>query len=160
MFYLGTKYSSSMKAVYLDEKGTEQLMHMGCYGIGIGRTAAAAIEQNHDANGIIWPYAIAPFQYELICLNLSDENVKKTSEEIYRQLTDKGFEVLLDDREESPGVKFKDADLIGIPLRIVVSSRTLKEKNVEWKMRSETEGKMVGLTDVVGKILGFVHSPF
>ncbi len=135
VFYLGTKYSQSMKAVYLDEKGQEQLMVMGCYGIGIGRTAAAAIEQNHDEAGIIWPYSIAPFQFEIIALNAKDDQVREVSEKIYSDLNAKGFEVLLDDRDESPGVKFKDADLIGIPYRIVVGAKGLVDSKVEFKER-------------------------
>lgn len=140
VFFLGTKYSESMKAVYLDEKGQEKAMVMGCYGIGIGRTAAAAIEQNHDEGGIIWPYAIAPFQFEVIALNMKDEKVRESAEKIYSDLSLKDFEVLLDDRDESPGVKFKDADLIGIPYRIIIGSKGLAEGKVEFKERKS--GKM------------------
>lgn len=141
VFHLGTKYSQSMKAVYLDENGKEQLMVMGCYGIGIGRTAAAAIEQNHDEAGIIWPYAIAPFQFELISLGITkDEQVRELSEKIYHELSSKGYEVLWDERDESPGVKFKDSDLLGIPYRIVVGGKGLAEGKLEFKERKT--GKM------------------
>lgn len=152
VFYLGTKYSKSMKAVYLDEKGQEQFMVMGCYGIGISRTAAAAIEQNHDENGIVWPYAIAPFQFELICLNISDENVKKVSEEIYQKMIDQNFEVLFDERSLSPGVKFKDADLLGIPYRIVVGAKGLAEQKVEIKERKTGKMWQVSLDTILEEI--------
>jgi len=140
VFFLGTKYSQSMHAVYLDESGQEKPMVMGCYGIGIGRTAAAAIEQNHDEGGIVWPYALAPFHFELLALNMKDEKVREAAEKIYSDLIAKGHEVLWDDREESPGVKFKDADLIGIPYRIVVGAKGLAEGKVEFKERKS--GKM------------------
>ncbi len=140
VFFLGTKYSQSMKAVYLDEKGKEQAMVMGCYGIGIGRTAAAAIEQNHDEGGIIWPYALAPFQFEVIALNMKDEKVREAAENIYSDLNSKNVEVLFDDRDESPGVKFKDADLIGIPYRIIIGGKGLAEGKAEFKERKS--GKM------------------
>jgi prolyl-tRNA synthetase len=152
VFYLGTKYSQSMKAVYLDEKGEEKLMVMGCYGIGISRTAAAAIEQHHDANGIIWPYAIAPFQFEIISLNVADDQVKKVSEDLYQKLNSKGFEVLMDDRQESPGVKFKDADLIGIPYRIVVGAKSLAEGKVEFKERQSGKVWKVPVESAVAEV--------
>jgi prolyl-tRNA synthetase len=135
VFYLGTKYSQSMQAVYLDEKGQEKLMVMGCYGIGIGRTAAAAIEQHHDENGIIWPYSIAPFHFEIIPLNLREQKDRDFSEDLYQRAVNQGFEVLLDDRDESAGVKFKDADLIGIPYRIILGAKGLAEGKVEFKER-------------------------
>jgi prolyl-tRNA synthetase len=135
VFYLGTKYSKSMQAVYLDEKGEEKLMVMGCYGIGISRTAAAAIEQHHDENGIMWPYPIAPFHFEMVPLNLREEKDRNLSEELYQQAVNRGFEVLLDDRDETAGVKFKDADLIGIPYRIILGAKGLAEGKVEFKER-------------------------
>ncbi|MBN2719532.1 MAG: proline--tRNA ligase [Proteobacteria bacterium] len=136
IFYLGTKYSGSMKAHFLDEAGAEKPIEMGCYGIGVGRTAAAAIEQNHDDKGIIWPLPIAPFQVILLSLDPGKKDVHSVAEKIYRDLTSAGIEVLFDDREERPGVKFNDADLIGIPLRITVGERGLKEKMVEFRERA------------------------
>lgn len=133
VFYLGTKYSKAFKAVTLDEKGKEQLIVMGCYGIGVGRTAAASIEQNHDANGIIWPLAIAPYTVEVIPLGQEDTAVQAFS--TYEALMKKNIEVMIDDRSESPGVKFKDADLLGIPYRIVVGKKGLEKGEVEIKER-------------------------
>jgi prolyl-tRNA synthetase len=131
-------------------------MVMGCYGIGVGRTAAAAIEQHHDANGIIWPYPIAPFQFHLLSLNLSDEAVRKASEKIYQDLCKRGLEVLWDDREENPGVKFKDGDLLGIPFRLVVGAKGLKENKIEIKGRQSGELQKVDL-DKLGDYLWDLH---
>lgn len=152
VFHLGTKYSQSMKALYLDDDGQEKPMVMGCYGIGIGRTAAAAIEQNHDEAGIIWPYALAPFQFQVLALNMKDEKVREVAEKIYKELNEKGFEVLFDDREESPGVKFKDADLIGIPYRIVIGAKGLLESKVEFKERKTGRMWKVDLTAVLDEV--------
>jgi len=135
VFKLGTKYSTSLNATYLDADGKEQVIFMGCYGIGIGRTVAAAIEQNHDDNGIIFPLPLAPFHCSVVALNAKDESVMAAAEEIYRKLEQQGVETLYDDRDERPGVKFKDNDLIGIPLRIVVGSKGLAEGKVEVKIR-------------------------
>ena len=135
VFKLGTKYSKSLKATYLDANGKEQVIFMGCYGIGIGRTIAAAIEQNHDGNGIIFPLAIAPFHCSVVALNTKDSGVMAEAEEIYFKLEKLGIDVLFDDRDERPGIKFKDNDLIGIPLRIVVGSKGLAEGKVELKNR-------------------------
>ncbi|HKY63959.1 MAG TPA: proline--tRNA ligase [bacterium] len=137
VFFLGTKYSESMKANFLDEKGQERITVMGCYGIGVSRTAAAAIEQNHDDNGIIWPYPIAPFQFHLVSLNVGDAAVMEASRQLYQKLSAAGVEVLWDDRDESPGVKFKDSDLLGIPYRLVVGAKGLKEGLVEVKTRRD-----------------------
>ena len=135
IFKLGTKYSEPLKAYYLDEHGKEKPIIMGSYGIGPARIAAAAIEQNHDENGIIWPLSIAPFQVQILPLNMKNESVKKTADEIYQGLLKEKIEALIDDREASPGIKFKDADLIGIPYRIVVGEKGLKEGLVEIKER-------------------------
>ena len=139
VFKLGTKYSTAMNATYLDANGREQIIFMGCYGIGIGRTVAAAIEQNHDENGIIFPIPIAPFHCSVVAVNTKDSGVMAAAEEIYFQLEKLGVEVLFDDRDERPGVKFKDNDLIGIPIRIVVGSKGLAEGKVEMKIRSTGE---------------------
>jgi prolyl-tRNA synthetase len=148
VFKLGTKYSKSLGATYLDANGREQIIFMGCYGIGIGRTVAAAIEQNHDENGIIFPIAIAPFHCSVVAVNTKDSGVMAAAEEIYSCLEKLGIEVLFDDRDERPGVKFKDNDLIGIPLRIVVGSKGLAEGKVELKIRSTGEVLPLLLEDV------------
>lgn len=135
IFKLGTKYSAPLKATYLDEKGGEMPIVMGSYGIGPARIAAAAIEQGHDDNGIIWPAAIAPFHVHVIPVNAKDIKSMDLAEEIHTGLEEKGFEVLLDDRDERAGVKFKDADLIGIPYRIIIGEKGLKEGVVELKER-------------------------
>ena len=136
IFQLGDKYSRAMNAVVLDENGAEQHMQMGCYGLGITRTVAAAIEQNHDERGIIWPEAMAPFSVTLVALNFAgDQTVAATAERLYAELTSQGVDVLFDDRDASPGVKLADADLIGIPHRVVVSARGLKQGTLEYKHR-------------------------
>jgi prolyl-tRNA synthetase len=135
IFILGTKYSTALSCNFLDEQGNDNPMVMGCYGIGVGRTAAAAVEQNHDEHGIIWPYPIAPFQVLIVPLDVDEHTVMDLAESLYNTLTSEGVEVLLDDRHERPGAKFKDADLIGIPLRITIGARDLKKKLVEIKER-------------------------
>jgi prolyl-tRNA synthetase len=156
VFKLGIKYSKALNATYLDANGKEQIIFMGCYGIGIGRTVAAAIEQNHDENGIIFPLPIAPFHCSVVAVNTKDAGVMAAAEEIYFCLEKLGVEVLFDDRDERPGIKFKDNDLIGIPLRIVVGSKGLAEGNVELKIRSTGEVKMVPLADVASTVKRFV----
>ncbi len=143
IFKLGTKYSQSLRATYLDEHGKEKDLIMGCYGIGVGRTAAAAIEQHHDADGIIWPMPIAPFQVIVVPVNNNLKPLMETAEGIYRLLSDAGIEVLLDDRDSSPGTKFKDADLIGIPLRITIGKKTLEKGLVEIRRRKNGETILV-----------------
>ncbi len=135
IFKLGTKYSAPLKANYLDENGNEKPIIMGSYGIGPARIAAAAIEQGNDENGIIWPLAIAPFQVLIVPVNVKDAKSMDIAEELYAALEEKGFEVLMDDRDERAGVKFKDADLIGIPWRIIIGEKNLKENLVEIKER-------------------------
>ncbi|MCM0082635.1 proline--tRNA ligase [Geomonas sp. Red32] len=153
VFKLGTKYSKALNASYLDADGKEQIIFMGCYGIGIGRTVAACIEQNHDDNGIIFPIPIAPFHCIISELGgAKDEAVKKAAEEIYEQLMEAGVEVLLDDRDERPGFKFKDADLIGIPLRIVVGAKNLVDGNVELKERRSGEVEILPIAGAVAKV--------
>jgi prolyl-tRNA synthetase len=139
IFKLGTKYSEAMKANFLDADGKEQPCVMGCYGIGVGRTMAAAIEQNFDDNGIIWPVPLAP--WEVVILPLSDKTGEtlEAAKKITAELQDAGIEVLLDERDERPGVKFKDADLLGVPLRITIGARGLKEGNAETKERATGE---------------------
>ena len=139
-FMLGTKYSETMSATFTDENGANHPFVMGCYGLGIGRTVAAAIEQNHDENGIIWPLPLAPFQVLLMSLNAAkDEAVRKAADDLYAALEAQGVEVLYDDRDERPGVKFNDADLIGIPIRLVVGGKGLAQGTVELSLRRDRE---------------------
>ena len=147
IFKLGTKYSEAMNATYLSQKGRPQLLFMGCYGIGIGRLLASIVEANHDEDGIIWPPAVAPYQIHLMHIGKGDE-VRQRTEELYTTLRAQGYEVLYDDRQESPGVKFKEADLLGMPLRLTVSQRTLENDSVEVKRRTETEKVLVKLDDL------------
>ena len=156
VFKLHTKYSQALDATYLDENGQEQLMVMGCYGVGVSRTMAAAIEQHHDADGIIWPASIAPYQVVIVPINTKDEPQMTMAEQIYRELSAVGVEVVLDDREERSGVKFKDADLIGYPLRITVGPKALKENCVELKVRRTKESLLLpldGYVDGVTRLL-------
>jgi len=152
IFKLGTKYSSSLKALYLDENGNENPIIMGSYGIGPARIAAAAIEQNHDKDGMIWPKSIAPFDVEILPLNIKDAKTGEISERLYKELSDKGLETLIDDRDERAGVKFKDADLIGIPIQIVIGERNLKEGLIEVKDRKTKETVKVKVNDVVERV--------
>jgi prolyl-tRNA synthetase len=135
IFKLGTKYSQALRATYLDEQGKAQLLVMGCYGIGVGRTMAAAIEQNHDQQGIIWPKALAPFQVSILPLDMGDKPVMDLATKLYDSLQQAGLECLLDDRDVRPGIKFKDADLIGVPLKLTLGARDLKANQVELKAR-------------------------
>lgn len=141
VFQLGTKYSEALKAVYADEKGNNNFIVMGCYGIGVGRTMAAAIEQNHDQDGIIWPMTIAPFHAVVIPVSSKDEQQIKIAEDIYQDLKNSGIEVIMDDRDERAGIKFKDADLIGYPLQIIVGNKTTTEGTVDLVMRKNKEDK-------------------
>jgi prolyl-tRNA synthetase len=129
---------------------------MGCYGIGIGRTVAASIEQNYDEKGIIWPMAIAPYQVIITPVNMREESLAKASEALYQKLQGQGIEVLLDDRDERAGVKFMDADLIGIPIRITIGPKNLGEKKVEIKIRRSGEVKILGLAEVEAFIVNTV----
>jgi prolyl-tRNA synthetase len=158
VFKLGTKYSTSLNATYLDADGKEQVIFMGCYGIGIGRTVAAAIEQNHDENGIIFPLPLAPFHCSVVALNAKDAGVMAAAEEIYVKLEQLGVETLFDDRDERPGVKFKDNDLIGIPLRIVVGSKGLAEGKVEVKIRQSGEVLPLPVEEAITKIRQLVDA--
>jgi prolyl-tRNA synthetase len=137
IFKLGTKYSVPLKAVYLDERGQERPIVMGSYGIGPARIAAAAIEQRHDADGIVWPWAIAPCHVHVLPVNVKDRAIRDTAERVYGELTAAGVETLLDDRDERPGVKFKDADLLGIPIRVTVGALLAKESCVEVRTRHD-----------------------
>jgi len=158
IFKLGQKYSKAMNAVFLDEDGGLKPLVMGCYGIGVGRTVAAAIEQNHDEHGIVFPAAIAPFDALVLPINVNDASVMNTALDLYRRLLDLGLEVLLDDRDLRPGVKFKDADLIGVPVRITVGAKDLAENAVEIKPRRADRPEKVALGDAVGYCVGVLES--
>jgi prolyl-tRNA synthetase len=149
IFKLGDKYSKAMQCNFTDEQGQDHPMIMGCYGLGVGRTVAAAIEQNHDADGVIWPLPLAPFEVLLQSLNVGDPAVAKAADEIYAALRDQGVDVLYDDRDERPGVKFKDGDLVGIPVRVTVGAKSLAEGKVEVSTRRERRKNAVPLVDAV-----------
>jgi prolyl-tRNA synthetase len=143
IFQLGTKYSEALRCEFTDEKGETRPVVMGTYGIGVGRTMAAAVEQHHDADGIIWPLALAPFEAALVSLNPSDETTRREADALYEALVAAGIEVLYDDRDERPGVKFKDADLIGFPIRINVGGRALKDGNIEIVSRRDRSARPI-----------------
>ncbi len=148
IFKLGTKYSKALSATFLDQDGKEKLMVMGCYGIGIGRTVAAAIEQNHDEQGMMLPYALAPFKVALLCLDTKNEEVVAYCDQLYRQLQERGIETLYDDRNERPGIKFKDADLIGMPLRLTVGRKSYARGILEVKKRRSPESMEIPVQDL------------
>jgi len=156
IFQLGTKYSDAMKCQVLGDNGKPVTLSMGCYGIGVSRVVAAAIEQNYDDNGIIWSDALAPFQIALVPLRYETDAVREATDKLYAELTAAGFEVLLDDRDKktSPGIKFADMELIGIPHRIVVSDRSLAEGNLEYKSRTESEAQALPVADALSFIKG------
>lgn len=153
VFKLGTKYSISMEASYLDENGKANPFVMGCYGIGVGRTMAAAIEQNHDENGVVWPKAIAPFTVIIVPVSEKSERQMAAANELYAGLLQQGVEVLLDDRAERAGVKFKDADLIGIPLRITIGDKSLDKGVLEYKERKSGVSGTIDAADAVPAVL-------
>jgi prolyl-tRNA synthetase len=156
VFYLGTKYSAALKATVLDADGNERILEMGTYGIGVTRTMAAAIEQNHDDAGIVWPMPLAPFQVVVVPVNWADEALRSAAERLHGELEEAGAEVLLDDREERAGVKFKDADLIGYPLRVTVGPRALARGAVELKRRRDVEAVEVPLAEVAGRVMALI----
>ena len=152
IFKLGTKYSTALRAFYLDENGHEKPIIMGSYGIGPARIAAAAIEQNNDQNGIIWPESIAPFDVEILALNMNDKKTIEVSEKLYAELRSGGIDVLLDDRDERAGVKFKDADLIGIPWHLIVGEKNLKDGFVELKSRRTKETERIKVVETLTRL--------
>ena len=157
IFKLGLKYSKAMNATYLDKEGKEQFMVMGCYGIGVGRTVAAAIEQGNDENGMILPIAIAPFEVNVLPVNTSHAESMELARAVYKELLDRGIDALLDDRDERPGVKFKDCDLIGIPLRVTIGERNLKEGLAEIKLRSEKESQNIPKENIIEEVVKHVQ---
>ncbi|MQY72104.1 MAG: proline--tRNA ligase, partial [Dehalococcoidia bacterium] len=158
VFKLGTFLSEKLGALFIDEKGTSHPIVMGCYGIGLGRLLAAAIEHYHDDKGIIWPLTIAPYHVYLCPLYREGSKVSEVAEKLYHELEADGLEVLFDDREESPGVKFNDADLLGIPIRVTISPRTLEKNSVEVKWRSDRESELVPLDEIVARLKELVSS--
>lgn len=158
VFTLGTKYSQAMGATFLDENGREKVMQMGCYGIGVGRTMAAAIEQNNDENGIIWPKAIAPYEVVVVPVNAKNAEQLALAEELYAGLKQAGVDVVLDDRKDRAGVKFKDADLIGYPLRITVGPKAVEEDAIELKIRRNGETSVAGKADAVAKAVELLEN--
>ncbi len=154
IFQLGTKYSQAQQALFLDEDGKRKPLIMGCYGIGVSRLIAAVIEKNHDDAGIVWPREVSPFDVQILPVQVKEKEILQVSEEIYRELEKKGFQVLLDDRDESAGRKFNDADLIGIPYRIVLGKHFLKEGKLEIKDRRSGTTEMV---DKAGLIATMHH---
>ncbi|MDE2442349.1 MAG: proline--tRNA ligase [Betaproteobacteria bacterium] len=157
IFYLGTKYSKAMNATFLDEGGKPQFFEMGCYGIGITRLPAAAIEQNHDDKGIIWPAAIAPFEVVIVPMGYAkSEQVKAAADKLYAELQAAGVDVILDDRDERPGSMFADWELIGVPYRLVVGERGLKEGKIEYKARTDAEASMLDATTTVAHVRGLL----
>ena len=168
-FDLGTKYSKAMGALFVDKNGKKKPIVMGCYGLGLGRLMGAIIEIHHDKDGIIWPEQVAPFDIHLIALGSNKKvhpvksrkagspkatfnRVKNQAEKIYKDLKNKGFEILYDDRDETAGIKFVESDLIGIPLRIIVSEKTLQKQSIEIKKRNERRVKLVKIKSYVQKI--------
>ena len=152
VFKLGTVFSEKQGAFFIDREGNQKPIVMGCYGIGLGRLMSAAIEQNHDDKGIIWPVPIAPYHVYLCALGMEDDKVETTANEIYSMLRNHGFEVLFDDRIESAGVKFNDADLLGIPVRVVISNRTIKNNSVEIKLRKDKEAEILPLEELIPRL--------
>jgi prolyl-tRNA synthetase len=159
IFKLGTKYSEALKAFYLDEKGEEHPIVMGSYGIGVERIMACYIEQNHDDKGIIWNKELTPFNIHLIALNMKNENVVSSSEKIYNDLKNAGCEVLFDDRDAAAGFKFNDADLLGMPIQIVIGERKIKDNKCEMKIRKTGERFDVELSELVEKVKALLKNP-
>jgi prolyl-tRNA synthetase len=157
VFKLGTKYSEAMNCVYLDDKGDRHPMIMGCYGLGVGRTVAAAIEQSHDDQGIIWPVPIAPFEAVVMTMG-PDAAVQQAANEIYEGLKASGVDVIFDDRDERAGVKFNDSDLIGFPVRIVIGGKNLANGNVEWSLRKDKVKQLTPRGEIVGRIADILKS--
>ena len=161
IFKLGTKYSTALRCEFTDERGESHPAVMGTYGIGVGRTMAAAVEQHHDADGIVWPLALAPFEVEVVSLNPADEAARAAADAVYQALSSAGVDVFYDDRDERPGVKFKDADLLGFPIRVNVGGRALKEGKIEIVSRRDKsvrvaapEGALEAVRDLRAELAG------
>ena len=152
IFKLGTKYSEDLDAIFTDAEGQEKPMIMGCYGVGVSRAVAALVEQHHDENGIIWPLSVAPFDVVILLLDPQNAQLAATAEDLCTQLEQSGLEVMADERDERPGVKFKDADLIGYPLIIVVGRRTADSGEVEVRRRRDSAEKVVAIAEAVATV--------
>jgi len=161
IFKLGTKYSIPMRCTFLDAEGTEQPCVMGCYGLGVGRTVAAAVEQNHDGKGIVWPLPLAPYEVLLVVLNADKPEVVEAADRLYERMREAGLDVLYDDRSERPGVKFNDMDLVGFPVRVVVGKRGVEKGEIELSLRRDGERRsapLEGAVDAVEALLGELRS--
>jgi prolyl-tRNA synthetase len=158
VFRLGTKYSTALSATFLDAAGKERPAVMGCYGIGVGRTAAAAIEQHNDADGILWPISIAPFEAVVVPVNLKHEGLAREAERAAEELSGRGIEVLLDDRDERPGIKFKDADLCGVPLRVTFGEKNFAAGFAEIRDRKSGETERVEIPRIVDTVAAAVEA--
>jgi prolyl-tRNA synthetase len=158
IFKLGTKYSDALRAFYLDSDGKDRPIVMGCYGIGVGRTAAAAIEQNHDQGGIIWPIPIAPFEVVVLPLQMHEPDVLEAAEKLYAELRDDGIDVLLDDRDERAGVKFNDADLIGFPIRVTVGINSVRKGELEIKRRLDSHASGTPIHDASKTVKAWIRA--
>lgn len=152
IFQLGVKYSERMKAVFLDEDGKERPCIMGCYGIGVGRTAAAAIEQKNDKDGIIWPASIAPYQVAIVPVDITDQVQRDWATEIYEKLSAAGADVLFDDRDGRVGVRLKDIDLFGIPIKVIIGPKALAQGKVEFKLRANAEARFIDKSEVLSEV--------
>jgi prolyl-tRNA synthetase len=157
IFQLGTKYTTSMDMQYVDSNGILQYPIMGCYGIGVERTAAAIIEQHHDENGIVWPIEVAPYHVVVVPVNIKKEEQMNIADKIYTDLKSLGIEVLIDDRDERVGVKFKDSELIGIPIRITVG-KDIENGKVEFKLRNKNDKELANLEGITSKVLEILLS--
>jgi len=158
VFKLGTVFSTKLGASFLDAQGVQQPAIMGCYGIGVGRLLAAVIEHSHDEKGIIFPLSLAPYHVYLCALGMNEPETATAAEKFYSDLKSQGIEVLFDDRIESAGVKFNDADLLGIPLRVTLSRRTMKAESVEIKWRAEKQAELIPIAEATGKIESLLNS--
>jgi len=157
IFKLGTKYSVSLGANFLDAKGSLKPVIMGCYGIGVSRLISSVIEQNNDADGIIWPREVTPYKVILLSLDAADKNIMDLADNIYQELNSAGVDALFDDRDERAGVKFKDADLLGIPLQVVVGKNSLKDATLEFKVRSSKEKIIKPKGEAIKEIIRLVN---
>jgi prolyl-tRNA synthetase len=159
VFQLGTRYSEAMKCAYLDENGKSQPMVMGCYGIGVTRLLGAAIEQGHDEKGILWPISMAPFELVICPVGYDkSEMVRQAADELHHQLENAGIDVVLDDRGERPGAMFADWELIGVPYRLVIGERSLKESNVEFQGRGESTAQLVPVNEITEKAIAIIRA--
>jgi len=157
IFQLGTRYSESMGATYLDENGKQKPFIMGCYGIGVGRLLACLIEEHHDDYGPIWPMPVAPFQVHLCMLDKKKEGIEEAGEKLYKELLEAGVEVIFDDRNEKAGFQFADADLIGVPLRLVISKKSIKDGEVEYSFRGSKDKSRIKLEEVCSKVQSMIE---